>query len=277
MIGGQQPVSKQEAASRQLSQSGISLLEQGKWDDGEKKLAAAIKACPGDPEPHHHYAEALWHRGDKAGGLAEMLETIRLNGDDPSLMVRAGEMAIELGRVQVADKLSGDAIGLNPRFGPAWTVRGEVAELKGRPDEALLELNRALDFQHDDRRTLFLLAELYRQQDRADRALSTLETLRDCYAPGEEPQRLLLLQGLAYGAMHRYDDAADVYRLALNRDPQSMDLFDRLAESQLLGGRARDAAITIDQAFTLDPNHPATRALAERVELALRPTETRRE
>ena len=185
-------------------------------------------------------------------------------------------MAIELGRVQVADKLSGDAIGLNPRFGPAWTVRGEVAELKGRPDEALLELNRALDFQHDDRRTLFLLAELYRQQDRADRALSTLETLRDCYAPGEEPQRLLLLQGLAYGAMHRYDDAADVYRLALNRDPQSMDLFDRLAESQLLGGRA-DAAITIDQAFTLDPNHPATRALARRVELALRPTETRRE
>ena len=88
LIGGQQPVSKQEAASRQLSQSGISLLEQGKWDDGEKKLAAAIKACPGDPEPHHHYAEAYWHRGDKAGGLAEMLETIRLNGDDPSLMVR---------------------------------------------------------------------------------------------------------------------------------------------------------------------------------------------
>lgn len=277
LFGGQQPVSKQEAASRQLSQNGISLLDQGKWDEGEKKLAAAIKACPDDPEPHRHYAEALWHKGDKTGALAQMLEAIRLNGDDPQLMVRAGEMSLDLGHTDEAGKLADQAIGLNPRLNAAWTLRGQVAELQGLMDDALADFSRALQYQHDDKRTLFLLAELYRQQGRPDRALSTLETLRDCFAPGEEPQQVLVLEGLAFAALHRYDDAAETYVVALSRDPQSLELHDRLAEAQLLGGRPRDAAGTVYQALAIDPNHAPTRALAERVDLAIRPALARRE
>lgn len=277
LIGGQPPVSKQEAASRQLSQRGISLLEQGDWTRGEQQLSDAIKACPDDPEPHHHYAEALWHRGDKAGALAQMLEAIRLNGEDPQLMVRAGEMSLELGRKDEASKLADEAIRLNPRFGAAWCLRGRVAELNGLMDEALADLNRALQYQHDDRRALFLVAEWYRQQGRADRALCTLESLRDCYAPGEEPQQVLVLEGLAFTALHRYDDAAEVYAVALSRDPPSLELHDRLAEAQLLGGRPREAAGTMYQALTLDPNHAPSRALAERIDLASRSTDARRE
>jgi tetratricopeptide (TPR) repeat protein len=277
LIGGQQPVTKQEATSRQLSQSGISLLEQGKWPEGEEKLARAIKACPDDPEPHHHYAEALWHRGAKAEALAQMLEAMRLAGEDPQLTVRAGEMSLDLGRVDEAGKLADEAIGINPRFSAAWSLRGQVAELHGLMDEALADLNRALQYQHDDKRALFLVAELYRRQGRPDRALSNLEALRDCYAPGEEPQQILLLEGLAFAALHRFDDAAEVYTVALNRDPQSLELRDRLAEAQLLGGRPREAASTVYQALTLDPNHGPSRALAARIDLAIRPTETRRE
>jgi tetratricopeptide (TPR) repeat protein len=277
LIGGEQPVSKQQATSRQLSQSGISLLEQGKWDDGEKKLAQAVNACQDDPEPHHHYAEALWHRGAKAEALAQMLEAMRLAGEDPQLTVRAGEMALEVGRTEDAGKLADEAIELNPRFSAAWSLRGQVDELRGLMDEALADLDRALQFQHDDKRALFLVAELYRQQGRADRALSTLESLRDCYAPGEEPQQVLLLEGLAFAALHRYDDAADVYTIALSREPPSAELYYRLAEAQLLGGRPREAAGTVSQALALDPNYGPNRALAERIDLALRPTDVRRE
>jgi tetratricopeptide (TPR) repeat protein len=277
LIGGEQPVTKQEATSRQLSQSGISLLEQGKWDQGRDRLALAIKACPDDPEPHHHYAEALWHNGEKTKALAQMLEAKRLSGEDPQLTVRAGEMSLDLGRIPEASKLADEAIELNSRFGAAWSLRGQVAELQGRMDEALADLNRALQYQHDDKRALFLVAELYRQQGRPDRALSTLESLRDCYAPGEEPQQVLMLEGLAFAALHRYDDAADVYTVALTREPTSIELYDRLAEAQLLGGRPRDAVGTVNQALTLDPNHGPSRELAARVDLAIRPTETRRE
>ena len=249
----------------------------GKWHDGEEKLARAVKACPDDPEPHHHYAEALWHRGAKTEALAQMLEAMRLAGEDPQLTVRAGEMSLDLGRVDEAGKLADEAIGLNPRFNAAWSLRGQVAELHGQMDEALADLNRALQYQHDDKRALFLVAELYRQQGRPDRALNNLEALRDCYAPGEEPQQVLLLEGLAFAALHRFDDAAEVYTVALSRDPSSLELHDRLAEAQLLGGRPREAATTVYQALALDPNHGPSRALAARIDLAIRPTDTRRE
>jgi tetratricopeptide (TPR) repeat protein len=277
LIGGQQPVSKQEAASRQLSQRGISLVEQGDWKKGEEDLAAAIKTFPGDPEAHRHYAEVLWHKGDRTAALAEMMQAVRLNGDDPQLLARTGEITLELGHIDDADKLAGEALALNPRLSSGWTLRGEVAELRGQMQTSLADLDRALELQHDDKRTLFLIAELYRQQGRADRALGTLEILRDCYPPGEEPQQLLVLEGLAFSALRRFDDAADVYTLALAREPQSIELCDRLAEAQLLGGRSRDAAVTIDQALALDPNHLPTRALAERIEVAVRPGDTRRE
>jgi tetratricopeptide (TPR) repeat protein len=277
LLGGQQPVSKQESASRQLSQRGISLVEQGDWKKGEENLAAAIKTFPGDPEAHHHYAEVLWHKGDRTGALAQMMEAIRLNGDDPQLLVRAGEMTLELGHTDDAGKLAGEALALNPRLSTAWTLRGEVAELRGQMQESLADLDRALEFQHDDKRTLFLVAELYRQQGRPDRALGTLETLRDCYPPGEEPQQILVLEGLAFSALRRFDEAVDIYNFALSRDPQSIDLCDRLAEAQLLGGRPREAAITIEQALTMDPSHLPSRALAERIDVAVRPSDSRRE
>jgi tetratricopeptide (TPR) repeat protein len=198
-------------------------------------------------------------------------------------------MSLELGRTDDAGKFAEQAIAVNPRLSNAWTLRGQVAQIQSlafaAPDprsqrlieESLADLNRAMEYQHDDKRTLLLLAELYRQQGRADRALGTLETLRDCYTPGEEPQQILVLEGLAFAALRRFDDAADVYGIALSRDPQSLELHDRLAESQLLGGRPRDAAATVFQALALDPNHAPTRAIAERIDVALRPTETRRE
>lgn len=277
LIGRQPPVSKQVAASRSLSQSGISLLEQGKWQEGEDKLLKAINAYPDDPEAHHHYAEALWHNGQRDKALAQMLEAIRLNGDDPQLMVRAGEMSLELGRKDDAGNLADEAIGLNPRLSGAWSLRGQVAEINGLMDEALADLNRALEYQHDDKRAWYLVAELYRQQGRPDRALSSLESLRECYAPGEEPQQVLLLEGLAFAALRRYDDAADVYSVALSRDPQSLELHDRLAEAQLLGGRPRDAAATVNDALAIDPTHGPTRGLVDRIDVAIRPTDTRRE
>ena len=65
---------KQVAASRQLSQRGISELDRGDWNHGESSLAKSIELCPDDPEARRHYAEALWHRAtlaDARGAKAE--------------------------------------------------------------------------------------------------------------------------------------------------------------------------------------------------------------
>jgi tetratricopeptide (TPR) repeat protein len=258
------------AASRQLSQRGISALDRNEWDKGEALLSQAIKACPTDAEPHRHYAEALWHRGARDEALAQMREAMRLSGEDPNLAVRAGEMCLELGRIDEAAKLAEDVIDLAPHLAGAWCLRGEVSQVRGQLDEALADALRGLEYQRDDRKLLMLAAELYRQQGRPERAIGVLETLRDGYAAGEEPPRVLYLQGLSFAALGRFDDAAEAYGLAVARDRTSADLYFALADAQFRAGRPLPASQAIQQALAIDPAHPASRALAAQVDLALR-------
>ena len=270
LIGRERAVPKQMAASRQLSQRGISALDRGEWDKAEPLLAQAIKACPTDAEPHRHYAEVLWHRGARDEALAQMREAMRLSVEDPALVVRVGEMCLELGRQDEAATLAEDAIDLSPRMAAAWALRGEVDQAKGHIDEALADMHRGLEYQHDDKKLLLLTAELYRRQGRPERALGVLDALRDTYETGEEPQCVLYLQGLAFNALARYDDAVEVYRLALERDHPSAELYYRLAEAQLAAGRTAPANSAIQQALALEPNNGPCRALAAQVEMAQR-------
>jgi len=292
LIGHERPVPKQVAASRQLSQRGISELDRGDWDSGEKSLARSIELCGVDPESRRHYAEALWHRAavaeakgdaaeaqkERAKALAQMQEALRLSGEDAGLAVRTGEMLLEMARPAEAGRMADEAVSIDPRLGSAWLLRGQVASSQGRLDDALAQLQRALQYQHDDKRALLFTAELYRQLGRPERALNTLETLRDGYAPGEEPQRVLYLQGLAFSALGRYDDAVETYTLALQRDRPSAELYDRLAEAHLLAGRTREAADAVAKALALEPNRGPSRELATRIDLAQRSlVATRRE
>ena len=270
LIGHERPVSKQLAQSRQESQRGISALDRGDWQGGETLLAQSIKLCPVDPEPHFHYAEALWHRGAKQDALAEMQEALRLSGEDPALAVRTGEMCLDLGRLDDAARLADEAVDLDPRLATAWALRGEVAQAQGRLDDALAQLHRALEFQRDNKLVLLLIAEVYRQQNRPDRALNTLQTLRDGYNPGEEPQRVLYLEGLAFSALQRYDDAVDAYTLALERDRPAAELYYQLAAAHLSAGRPREAGQAVSAALALEPGHQPSRELAGRIDLALR-------
>lgn len=267
LIGRERAVPKQMAASRQLSQRGINALERNEWEKGESLLAQAIKACPTDPEPHLHYAEALWHRGAREEALAQMREAIRFSGENPLLAVRLGEMCLELGRTDEAARLADEAIDLCPRSAPAWGLRGEVAKSRGQFDEALADLHRGLEYQRDDKQLLLLTAEVYREQGRPERALCVLESLRDCYASGEEPQRVLALQGLALAALRRYDDAIDAYRLALDRERPTAEICCQLADAELRAGRRSEAAAALQQALALEPGHAASHLLAERAGL----------
>ncbi len=117
---------------------------------------------------------------------------------------------------------------------------------------------------------MLLIAEVYRRQNRPERALNTLEALRDGYTPGEEPQRVLYLEGLAFAALQRYDDAIDAYSSALGREQPSAELYYQLADAQAKAGRPREASQAVSAALALEPNHQPTLQLAAQLELTER-------
>jgi tetratricopeptide (TPR) repeat protein len=268
-LSHQGPVPRSVATSRQLSQQGINAMEKGDWKRAESLLVRALQAHPADVEARRNYAEALWHRGAKEAAVGQIEEARRVAADDTGLAVRAGEMYLAMGQVEKAQQAAGDALDLDPKSAPAWSLRGQIFERTGHPRQALADYQRALGYVPGDTDLLLKLAETYRQVGMPSRALAALQTVIDTYPPGEEPQNLLYLQGLALIALGRYNDAVESLTVANQRGSPTAELLYRLGEAHLLAGRTTDAQAALQQALALEPAHPASRALAQRMHFGL--------
>jgi len=265
------PVPKALAKCRELSQQGIAAAERSQHEEAEALLAKAVEACPVDPEARRHYAEALWHRGSRQKAVAELEEASRLVSEDATLLVRLAEMHLAMGHLRLAQQSAERALDLDPKFSAAWAIRGRVSRASGQLEQALADYHRSLGYGPGQQQVLLEMAELYRQLNRPQRALATLQSLADTYSPGEEPQHLLYLTGLAYMALGRYDAGAESFAAAASRGKPTAEILYRLAEAELAAGRWNEAAAAARHALALQPKHQPCRMLLDRVEMARQP------
>ncbi|MCX7427720.1 MAG: tetratricopeptide repeat protein [Planctomycetia bacterium] len=157
-----------------------------------------------------------------------------------------GQQAKAVGELEEAIAMVGDDVSLHVRL-------AEMRLAMGQLDPAAREAEAALDL-----------------DPQPQKSLSMLQSLIDTYAPGEEPQRVVYLQALAYQAMGRHEDAADGFALALARGEATPELLYRLAESQSRVGRQSEAAAAAEKALALDPGHQPSRLLLGRLGIARR-------
>lgn len=249
-------------------------MERGDWKRAESLLARAVQTNANDADARRQYAEALSHRGARQEALAQLEEARRIAGEDPGLIVRGGELSLALGQTAQAAQRADEALRLDPKFAPAWALRGRVASATGQPREALAFYHRALGYAPDDRAVAILVAEAYRQLNEPDRALVALQSLATRYSQGEEPQQVLYLEGLALGALGRHDDAAQCLAQAARRERPTSEILYRLAEAEMQAGHYAAAQNALEQVLALEPDHVASRDLARRMALANHGTTT---
>ena len=269
--GHEGPVSQSLAESRKLSREGVAAMENGQQKQALDILAKAVKACPADPEARRNYAETLWQHGSKKEAIAQMEEAAAYAGEDATFWTRLAEMYLDNGRIDAAAKSAQQALDLDSKLASAWAIHGGVLQALDQPRNALADYLRALRYSPSDRKILLRVAELYRQLEQPERALQTLQALADSYAPGEEPQQVLYLTGLAYTSLGRYNDAIESLSSALVRDKPTPEILCGLGEAELLAGRTDEAAAVAQQALAIQPRHQPSRELLNRVELARRP------
>jgi tetratricopeptide (TPR) repeat protein len=260
---------------RRLAQQGVAALERGQQPSAETLLAKAVAACPVDAEARRHYAEALWRRGARQEAMTQLQEAVRLNGEDATLWARLAEMHLACGQLDDARQDAERAIDLDSRLPKARTVRAGVLLAAGRPQQALDDYLRALGQTPKDRDILMAVADVYRQLNQPDRSLQTLQTLADTYSPGEEPGPLLHRMGDAFVALGRYEDGVESLSAAVTREKRpTADMYCSLGEAEFLAGHTAEAVAAAHQALVLDPQHPQSRNLLGRIELARRRGET---
>jgi tetratricopeptide (TPR) repeat protein len=269
--GRQGAVSRSLVASRRFTQEGVAAIERGQWQQAEEALAQAVRTCPFDPDARRHYAEALWHRGERDRAIAELEEAVRLAVDDAELHVVLAEKRLAMGHLELARRSAQHAIDLDPRLAAAWAIRGRVYRETGHPQRALADYHRVLGLAPQDRAILLETAELYRQLRQPERALAALHALADTYSAGREPREVLYLQGLTYADLQRWDEAVESLAAASVRERPTPEILCRLGEAELLAGRPDQAARAAREALALDPDHQPSRRLLDRAELVSRP------
>ncbi len=237
-------------------------MERGDWRRAESLLERAVTTNGLDVDARRNYAETLWQRDAKTEALNQLEAARKHDPCNPALAVRTGEMYLELGRANTAREMVDLALQADPKFAPAWALRGRVAAAAGKPREALTDYQRALGYAPENYDFALLVAESYRELNQPQQALAALEALADRYPPGDAPQRVLHLQGLALASLARHEDAARVLVLATRRERPSVDLLYHLAQAEMASGRPRHAQSALQQALAQNPAHGPSQALS---------------
>jgi tetratricopeptide (TPR) repeat protein len=275
-FGRRSPVPEEIATCRELSRQGVAAFEMGRWVESEVLLRKAIEASPNDSETRRYLAEALWHRGAADEALREIEAALSMDRYDASLNVRAGEMWLAVGDTKQAIAHAEQAIGIDPKLASAWALRGRVFWQMNETDRAMADLQRALQYAPNNSDVLLDLAALYRQRGQPTRCLTTLHHLLETYPPGEEPQLVLLLEGLTLSELGRPQQAVESLLAASQRGPRNVEVLYRLAQAQLAAGDPATAAITAEQALAVDATHEQSRKLVAELSQPVAPNGTMR-
>lgn len=184
-------------------------MQQGNWQEAELLLTQAIDSCPVDPHARRYYADVLANRGALDDAIRQLELARDLSASDPSLIIRTGEMHLQLGQINQAATRARMALRATPRSADAWALRGRVMMARGELRRALSDMQRALGYRPQDRQVLSDIAEIYARLNKPEQSLLSLQALTDTYPTGEEPPELLQRESVTLGQLNRHAEAAE--------------------------------------------------------------------
>jgi tetratricopeptide (TPR) repeat protein len=261
------------AAARQLSLQGIDAQQRNQWDRAESLFATAILKCPSDERAHAGFAESLWQRGAWQEAIAQMEESVRYSGGDPTRRVRLGQMYRSVGDLARANAQVDQALSSNSQLGPAWALRGQVLFAQGNRGEALASFHRALSYDSALPGVQLAIAEIYEQENRPQRALATLQSLAANAPPGQAAE-IAIRQSRALVALGRQGDAISLLAKAAERNDAPAAILQELAATQIAAQDTAGARRTIETGISRFPADAKFRALAQELSRSSGPVAT---
>ncbi len=266
------PDAQEVVAARELVGRGLEAQQDGDDQEATQLFAEAMAICPDDERCRQHYAEVLWRQGKRPEAVSHMAEAVRLSGDDPLLLVRLGEMQLQMDDHESALRHADRALTRRDNLAPAWALRGEVLHRRGELREALTCYHRALRYDPRNPPVQIATAAIHRDLGRHERSLAVLDAAIDQFSPGPAPADILAHHGLALKALGRHEEAVESL-VAATKAGAHPDLMFHLAEARFLAGDAAGASLAVRQVLHRVPDHAGARrlenALRERAPVAL--------
>ncbi|QEG32939.1 cellulose synthase subunit BcsC [Bythopirellula goksoeyrii] len=236
-------------------------METGQWSRAQTLLSDAVEASPSDAEARRNLAEALWQQGSYRDAVVHMETAVQIDPRHVPTIVRSGEMLLAVGATDKAMQRAEEAIKLDATLSGSWALRGRVYRQRGELERGLADMQQSLRFSPHDTGALLEVAQIQHELGNPQRSLSTLHYLLDIYPPGEEPQQVLWLEGLAYDSLGRHQEAVEsLYAASLCGEPPAELLF-QLAQAEQAVGQRDAAANTLQRAIAIDAGHQPSRIM----------------
>ncbi|MEC8555358.1 MAG: tetratricopeptide repeat protein [Planctomycetota bacterium] len=242
-------------SARQFSLRGAALLQQEKYAEATPMFQEALNLSEADERAQWGMAEVLWREGNREEAIVHLSRAIQLSGKNPELLVRLGDMHLELGNLTDATEQAEAALRVTRKHEGAWALKGKIYRAQERNDDAMDCYQRALIYNPENFKARIAVADIYRDLGKPQRALATIERLADSHVIESIPARAWMLKGLALADLGEMPDAENCLYEALVCAEDNSDLLIELAEKRIELGHVAEARTVLAQIISHNPNN----------------------
>lgn len=211
-------------------------LIQGSHDQAVEEFERAVVLGDTDPNTQIKLSRALMLKGDRDGAQTAVDESLRL---DPrrKRLTEAFELE-KTGNLKEAEAIYRDVLKHDPENVDALRLLAGLATSQKAHRDAEIFLKRALELTPDFGKAMADLVVNLVEQEKTDEALEFAARLTRIGADNSDS---FLLQGNAYSAAGRYEDAISSYHKALQILPEHAGALSGLAHNLKTVGRQDEA------------------------------------
>ncbi len=223
-------------------------LIQGRHDQAVDEFQRAVELGDSDPTTQIKLSRALTLKGDQAAAKEAVEHSLRL---DPTRRKLAEAFEMEkTGKQKEAEEIYRDILKHDPENVDALRLLAGLATSQREHRDAEILLKRALELTPDYGKAMADLVVNQVEQEKIDDALEYAARLTRI--AGDNPDSYLL-QGNAYSAAGRYDDAINAYQTALKLAPEHPGALSGLAHNLKTIGKQDEAIATYRQCIAVNP------------------------
>jgi len=252
------------ARSEDLHLVGLATAEYARWTRNHTQFKRLISDLyPGllEREPkywpaHLEMARLFAEKYNQADAAESIAAGLAINPQAVDLHVLRVQLAVDQFDLAAARSSLERALAINPNHLGAQRIRADILLADVRPAEAVDVLEGARKLQPQDEETLGRLAAAYAAVDGMPdgRPAARMQELIDQVAKANPHCGVFYLSaGDALDRMRRFPQAAEHYRLAQQKMPQLVQTRGKLGMTLMRLGEEAEAAVLLDEAFTIDP------------------------
>lgn len=236
-------------------ESGERYSAQGKYQEAVIQFSNALKVDKSYAAAHYALAQAYEHLSEYGSAYGELARTVNLQPTNYKARIDLGNLLIAAGRIDDAQAQASAVMAAQPNNPDVHALLSAIAVRRGQKDQAVIEMQRALEL--DPSRSAFDDDLALLQSSEPTKAASVEDDLKKAVALAPKSVSAKLLLAAFYAKNNRLADAEKIGWEAVATDPKSLAARSNVAQIILKEGdqaRAEEVLRQASKDFAADPH-----------------------